>query len=65
MDATAFIIRKLCANFNARQVDAILAMLHADVLWGNAMEGGCVRGHAAVKAYWSASGRRSTRTSIR
>jgi hypothetical protein len=40
------------AAFNARDVDAALATLHPEVDWQNGWEGGRVRGHAAVRAYW-------------
>ena len=39
--------------FNARDVDAVLRLMHADVEWPNGMEGGCLHGHAAVRAYWT------------
>ena len=38
--------------FNARDVDAVLAVMTADVDWPNGMEGGRVHGHAAVRDYW-------------
>jgi SnoaL-like domain len=38
--------------FNARETDAVLTLLAADVDWPNAWEGGRVRGHAAVADYW-------------
>ena len=39
--------------FNARDVDAVLAMMHPDVDWPNGMEGGRVHGHAGVRDYWT------------
>ena len=41
------------AAFNARDVDATLAAMHPDVDWPNGMEGGRVRGHPAVRDYWT------------
>jgi ketosteroid isomerase-like protein len=38
--------------FNARDIDAVLAVMHPDVDWPNGMEGGRVHGHAAVREYW-------------
>ena len=38
--------------FNARDIEAILAIMHPDVSWPNALEGGRLRGHAEVRAYW-------------
>jgi len=45
--------RALYAAFNARDVDAVLAELTADVDWPNAWEGGRVAGREAVRAYWT------------
>jgi|SRR5580698_9340691 ketosteroid isomerase-like protein len=39
--------------FNARQLDAVLALMHPDVVWPNGMEGGYVYGHEGVRAYWT------------
>ena len=41
------------AAFNARDIDAALAAMHADVDWANGMEGGSVYGHSGVRDYWS------------
>jgi len=38
--------------FNARDIDAALALMHPEVDLPNAWEGGRVRGRAAVAAYW-------------
>jgi hypothetical protein len=40
------------AAFNARNIDAVLAMMHPDVDWANGMEGGRVQGHQGVRDYW-------------
>lgn len=42
----------LYKDFNAREVDAILASLHPEVDWPNAWEGGRLRGRDAVRDYW-------------
>lgn len=39
--------------FNARDIDAVLRRLTPDVDWPNAWEGGRVRGHEAVREYWT------------
>jgi hypothetical protein len=39
--------------FNARDIDAVLAILHPDVDWPNGMEGGRVRGRDNVRDYWT------------
>ncbi len=51
-DARA-VLERTYAAFNARDIDAVLAVMHPDVIWPNGMEGGTVVGHAAVRAYWT------------
>lgn len=46
------LITAVYRSFNARDIDAVLARMHQDVDWPNGMEGGRVRGHDAVRAYW-------------
>jgi hypothetical protein len=38
--------------FNARNIDAVLALMKPSVTWPNGMEGGYVHGHEGVRAYW-------------
>jgi ketosteroid isomerase-like protein len=45
-------LRAMYDAFNARDIDATLAAMSRDVDWPNAWEGGRVRGHQAVRAYW-------------
>ena len=45
-------LRQLYAAFNERDVDGALALMHADVDWPNAWEGGRVAGRTAVAEYW-------------
>ena len=40
-------------NFNARQIDELLAKLHPRVEWANGWEGGHVLGREAVRTYWT------------
>jgi hypothetical protein len=40
-------------DFNARNIDAVLARLHPEVEWANGMEGGHVHGREEVRAYWT------------
>jgi hypothetical protein len=40
-------------EFNARHIDAVLALMHPSVVWPNGMEGGYVHGHEGVRAYWT------------
>jgi hypothetical protein len=39
--------------FNARDIDAALALMTADVNWPNAWKGGRVHGHEGVRDYWT------------
>lgn len=45
-------LRALYAAFNARDVDACLANMTAEVDWANGWEGGRVVGRDAVRDYW-------------
>jgi hypothetical protein len=47
------LLRDVYAAFNRRDVDAVLAVMHADVDWPNAFEGGRVMGRENVRAYWT------------
>jgi len=41
------------ANFNARAIDDVLALMHPDVDWPDGMEGGRVHGHNGLREYWA------------
>ena len=41
-------------RFNARDIDGMLEFLTPDVTWANGMDGGHMRGHVALRAYWTA-----------
>jgi hypothetical protein len=45
-------LRSLYAAFNARDVDAALAVMTPNVDWPNGWEGGRVVGHDQVRDYW-------------
>ena len=47
------LIKRTYAAFNARDIEAVLAVMHADVDWPNGMEGGRVIGHDEVRRYWT------------
>jgi hypothetical protein len=47
------LIKDLYASFNARDIEAVLAHLDPDVDWPNAWEGGRLKGHDEVRAYWT------------
>ncbi|WP_333413981.1 nuclear transport factor 2 family protein [Microcoleus sp. MOSTC5] len=55
-DRTALLIELLhaaYAAFNARDIDAALALMTPDVAWPKAFKGGFVRGPEEVRAYWT------------
>ena len=47
------LIRAAYAAFNARDIDAALALMTPDVAWPKAFKGGFVRGAEEVRAYWT------------
>ena len=47
------LLRAAYTAFNARDIDAALALMTPDVAWPRAFKGGFVRGPAEVRAYWS------------
>lgn len=47
------VLRRIYESFNARDIDAVLAVLHPDVDWPNGWEGGRVQGREAVRDYWT------------
>ena len=47
------LLRAAYAAFNARDIDAALALMTPDVAWPMAFKGGFVRGSEEVRAYWT------------
>jgi hypothetical protein len=47
------LIKKAYEAFNARNIDAVLSLMHANVHWPNGWEGGYVDGHEQVRDYWT------------
>ncbi len=47
------LLRRAYEAFNSRDIEAALALMHADVDWPNGMEGGRELGKDAVRAYWT------------
>jgi ketosteroid isomerase-like protein len=47
------VIRAAYRAFNERDIDGVLELMHPDVDWPNAWEGGRVMGRAAVRDYWT------------
>jgi hypothetical protein len=48
------VIQRAYEAFNARDLDTALATMDPEVDWPNAIEGGRVHGHQAVREYWTA-----------
>jgi ketosteroid isomerase-like protein len=46
-------LRAAYAAFNARDIDAALAIMTPDVSWPRAFKGGFVRGPEEIRAYWT------------
>lgn len=46
------LIKNAYAAFNARDIDAILLVMHPEIKWPRAWEGDYAYGHAEVSAYW-------------
>jgi len=46
------LIKNAYAAFNARDIDAILQVMHPKVKWPKAWEGGYANGHDEVRDYW-------------
>jgi ketosteroid isomerase-like protein len=47
------LLKRTYNNFNERDIDATLAVMHPEVDWPNGMEGGIEHGHEAVRNYWT------------
>jgi nuclear transport factor 2 (NTF2) superfamily protein len=47
------ILHSAYRDFNARNLDAVLALMAKDVEWPNGWEGGFVYGHDGVRDYWT------------
>ena len=52
-DRDVHLLRAAYAAFNARDVDAALALMTPDVAWPKAFKGGFVEGPEAIRAYWT------------
>jgi hypothetical protein len=53
VDEDEQLLRRAYDAFNARDIGAALAVMHPDVDWPNAWEGGRLGGHAEVREYWT------------
>src|SRR5215218_1247521 len=52
MPEAELFLRTAYRAFNARDVEAAVELMHPEVDWPNAWEGGRVVGRAAVRDYW-------------
>lgn len=50
------LLRTAYSAFNARDLDAVIALMTPDVTWPRAFKGGFVRGPEEVRAYWTEQG---------
>jgi ketosteroid isomerase-like protein len=53
MDEATELLKAAYREFNARRLDAVLALMQPDVAWPNGWEGGYVHGHEGVRDYWT------------
>jgi hypothetical protein len=53
MSSEVELLKLLYDRFNARDMEAVLASMHEDVIWANGMEGGHVHGRDGVRSYWT------------
>jgi hypothetical protein len=53
MSANVELLKRVYDQFNAREIEAVLAAMHEDVMWANGMEGGYVHGRDEVRSYWT------------
>jgi hypothetical protein len=53
MSSEVELLKVLYAQFNTRDIEAVLASMHEDVIWANGMEGGHVHGRDGVRSYWT------------
>jgi ketosteroid isomerase-like protein len=53
MPGDSELLEHLYDGFNARDMEAVLATMHRDVVWANGLEGGHVYGHNGVRDYWT------------
>ena len=53
MPAPHDVLRAAYRAFNERDIDAALELMHPEVEWPNAWEGGRLTGREAVREYWT------------
>lgn len=50
------LLRRIYVAFNARDLDAAIAVMTPDVTWPRAFKGGFVHGPKEIRSYWSEQG---------
>jgi hypothetical protein len=53
MSGEVDLLKRVYDRFNSRDMEAVLAAMHEDVIWANGMEGGHVHGRDEVRRYWT------------
>ncbi len=53
MSSVTELVERLYDRFNARDIDAALSLMQADVVWANGLAGGHVHGRDNVRRYWT------------
>jgi hypothetical protein len=53
MPTNVELLKRVYDQFNAREIEAVLAAMHEDVIWANGMQGGHVHGRDEVRSYWT------------
>jgi hypothetical protein len=53
MLAEVELLKRIYIQFKGRDIEAVLAAMHEDVVWANGMEGGHVHGRDEVRSYWT------------
>lgn len=53
MSSEAELLERVYERFNARDMEALLALMHQDVTWANGMDGGHVHRREGVHSYWT------------
>ena len=46
------LVQQIYNSFNARHIEAALDVIHPEAQWANTMEGGLLKGHGEIRAYW-------------
>ena len=47
------LVESAYSAFNARDIDAALSVMHPNVQWSKAWEGGYISGHEEIRDYWT------------